>query len=245
MTQDHVCPTGARRWECSHLLETWLKTPEALARGVSARGRLVVELGAGTGCLSLACVEDADLGARRALVTDLRQRIEETKLLVSANGRPGSAKCVFKELAWSEKFNDKAAIEVLGEDAETVRESGMVLLLCELLYWPALDLFDDDTLDALACTLHGFMLAGAALEIPGGAVGVVCYRERDKGRETRFLDLCREKGLVVEEEEGSCVKEIWDLCLSRGAFGENPEGSTCLEESPVHLFVIKQQREQT
>jgi hypothetical protein len=56
-----------------------------------------------------------------------------------------------------------------------------VVVACEVLHWPALDLWQPDTLPLLAATVRTTVK-------PGGAF-LICFREREAQREKAFFDL--------------------------------------------------------
>jgi hypothetical protein len=68
-----------------------------------------------------------------------------------------------------------------------------ICLLCEVLYWPGLALMEDDTIALLASSV------AALLHRQGGGRCVCIFKERERLRERRFLQLCEANGFTVED----------------------------------------------
>ena len=88
--------TGFRTWEAALFLGTYLSSPEG--RNFVA-GKNVLELGAGTGFLSIFCAKH--LGAQRVLATDGSQMvIDDLKANIQLNGLEGSELIQTAILQW-------------------------------------------------------------------------------------------------------------------------------------------------
>ena len=155
--------------------------PEPLA----VRGRSVLELGAGTGELSLAL---ARAGARAVVATDLPQRVPTiAATLARARARePAAHRVAARPLP----FGDVAAARALRAELGQLD----AVVASEVLYWPSLTFFDEDTLEPLVATL--LALCGAS---EWRCPAVIVYKQREAGREARFVALSRAAGFDVRE----------------------------------------------
>eukprot|EP00953_Heterococcus_sp_UTEX-ZZ885_P007871 4730-Heterococcus_DN1.PRE.4 len=192
--------TGRRVWDCSRWL--W----ETLVSRGGLQGRRILELGAGTGALSMACSLG---GAAYVVATDMACHVQQMR-------------CNF-ELTWPCSQGKMAAVE-LEWGAPTTHwqmQQPFDLILCsECLYWPALDILQADTLQPLATTISSLLKAGSSM-------CVLAYKVRDSSREERFLQLCRQAGLTVtpvqaaplagasSEEPGAEALRMFSLTLAR------------------------------
>lgn len=119
----------------------------------SRRHQTVIELGAGTGALSVAL---ALAGAAEVTCTDLACHLERMKATLLANlpamgdgtaGHPDRTRrgvVRVAELRWGDVAGCK---RVRGERRYDL------IVMSEVLYWPASDLFEEDTRDLLKVTL--------------------------------------------------------------------------------------------
>lgn len=88
--------TGFRTWEAALFLGTYLSSPKGIHL---ITGKTVLELGAGTGLLSIFCAKH--LGAQRVLVTDGSQMvISDLKANLNLNGLEGSELIQTSILEW-------------------------------------------------------------------------------------------------------------------------------------------------
>lgn len=112
--------TGLRTWEAAlHLGSYLLSSPEAASM---VQGKRVIELGAGTGLLSLMCA--GHLGAKHVIATDGDEGVVEA-LKENASGNDCTAETVFRQLWWGraikgswlvEEFAPHACDLVIGAD---------------------------------------------------------------------------------------------------------------------------------
>ncbi|KAI4149445.1 MAG: hypothetical protein LQ340_004620 [Diploschistes diacapsis] len=131
--------TGLRTWEAAKYLTTFLCLPKNQARYIN--GRAVVELGAGTGLVSLSCAKW--LGARYVLATDgsgdVVDGLAESMFL---NGLDGTERIDSQVVKWGHGLDG----EIL-KDEEGEKAYGLVL--------GADVTFDDRLITPLVSTLHG------------------------------------------------------------------------------------------
>jgi SAM-dependent methyltransferase len=160
--------TGRRLWDCSR----WLYN--ALESKGSLQGKRVLELGAGTGALSMACALG---GAAYVIATDLSCHVQQMRCNFELNWLQGQMSAL--EVVWGEPITNWQ-----------VQEPFDLILCCECLYWPALDILQTDTLQPLAATISSLLRAGSSM-------CVLAYKVRDASREERFLQLCKQAGLTV------------------------------------------------
>ena len=105
-----------------------------------------------------------------------------------------------------------------------------VVVACEVLHWPALDLWQEDTVPLLAATVR-------ATVRPGGLF-LIGYRQRDPDRETRFFDmLCVPDGAsaVAVASEAPAGAAGATRNAARGSGGSSivdPEFTCVLEARP-------------
>ena len=118
------------------------------------KGLRVLELGSGSGLLGLGC---GLLGAREIVLTDLPCHVP--RLLENARINDGA-------LAASSVSVKVVSLEWGADDEVTEAAVGPpfdVVLACELLHWPALDLLSEDTIDLLGRTIRQTLLPGGHL----------------------------------------------------------------------------------
>ncbi|KAL1528318.1 hypothetical protein AB1Y20_009673 [Prymnesium parvum] len=173
-------PTGWREWDCSRMLHALLTSDDAAAVLGGLTPARILELGAGTGALALRLAASA-LPIVRYDATDVDGRLPPLRRRVA-------------EL----RLDHVVRVSKLLWGAPPPAPCDLVLC-SELLYWPGADLFADDGLAPLAATLC------AALRSTRTAVGLVAYRERDVGRERRFIELCAAAGGAVERCDARLV----------------------------------------
>ena len=72
--------------------------------------------------------------------------------------------------------------------------SRFAVVASEVLYWPSLTFFDEDTLEPLVATLLA-LCAGGEWRCPA----LIAYKQREAEREARFVALSRAAGFDVRE----------------------------------------------
>jgi predicted nicotinamide N-methyase len=126
---------GSRVWDCAPSMARWFE------KGDFVRGKKILELGAGTGLLGLAC---ATLGASTVVLTDLPSILPSMQRSIKATGL-GSI-CEARALDWNDAdavarlrkdlgpFDMIVASDVLvfAVDASTTGDSGLVRALTQL-----------------------------------------------------------------------------------------------------------------
>ena len=168
-------------------------TPDASAAAaqvgaaVRAEGRRVAELGAGTGACGIGA---ALLGASHVLLTDLPQFCPNIRRNCAANGlqvsQEGAVRVVPHQ--WGAPVSD------LGGPFD-------IVICSELLHWPALDIFSEDTLQPLARSILALLRPPVSSDQGGGGgkdeggVALVVYRSRLPAREATFFETCEALGL--------------------------------------------------
>ena len=177
--------TGTVTWCTARLLAAAVARAPDGPEPLAVRGRSVLELGAGTGELSLAL---ARAGARAVVATDLPQRVPTiAATLARARVRELAAHRV---VARPLPFGDVAAARALRAELGQLD----AVVASEVLYWPSLTFFDEDTLEPLVATL--LALCGAD---EWRCPAVIIYKQREAGREARFVALSRAAGFEVRE----------------------------------------------
>ncbi|MBE3047636.1 hypothetical protein IMZ48_35010 [Candidatus Bathyarchaeota archaeon] len=163
--------TGFRTWEAGlHLGQYLCTAPEVV------RGKRVLELGTGTGYVSVLCAKF--LGATRAVASDgadgVLSGLANTEIL---NGLQDSPTFVPKELAWGD--------ELVGAEEEKERGEGVdVVLGSDVTY-------DTRAIPALIATL------GDLFNLYNGVRVILCTAERNIATLETLLELCRGAGMVV------------------------------------------------
>ncbi|KAG5177394.1 hypothetical protein JKP88DRAFT_332344 [Tribonema minus] len=139
--------TGKKLWDCSLVLMELVTRPGS---PWCVTGKTCCELGAGTGVLSVAC---ALAGAARVVATDQACHVPRIRAHAALNGVGGGAAFRAAALPWGTGAAAAAALLA----AEGAAPCDLVLL-SEVLYWPALDVFEEDTLQPLVDTLAALLL---------------------------------------------------------------------------------------
>lgn len=151
--------TGLRTWEAAKYLTTFLCLPKNQARYIN--GRAVVELGAGTGLVSLSCAKW--LGARYVLATDgsgdVVDGLAESMFL---NGLDGTERIDSQVVKWGHGLDGEILKDEEGEKAYGLVLGADVVWL-SLPYCieirkanaQCLQTFDDRLITPLVSTLHG------------------------------------------------------------------------------------------
>lgn len=160
--------TGITVWDCSRVLWHLITAPDGQ---YAVKGKRIIELGAGTGVLSIACMK---AGALEVISTDLPCHLEQLR-----------ANAVLNEVAQGFRVSQLR----WGEDVAAFHPPFDYVFLSELLYWPSLDILEDDTLEPLVHTV------ASLLGTRGTAI--IAYKTREAAREERFFSLCRSKGFVI------------------------------------------------
>lgn len=110
--------TGLRTWEAALHLGTFISSPQGLSL---VKNKNVLELGAGTGFVSMLCAKN--LGARYVLATDgSGEVVEDMKANIYLNGLEGSALIDTTALKWGH-----ALIDGFFDDGEAGRRFDIVL----------------------------------------------------------------------------------------------------------------------
>lgn len=165
--------TGLRTWEAALHLGQWLCTvPEII------KGKRILELGAGTGYISVLCAKH--LGAARVLASDGSEEVVAGLADASfLNGLQGSDKFAITELFWGRallgteeaKWNGGEAIDVvLGSDIT----------------------YDPRSQPALVGTL------GELFDMFPGVRVILSTAERNAETLSSMLDVCKSQGLLVD-----------------------------------------------
>ncbi|CAM9737350.1 unnamed protein product, partial [Discosporangium mesarthrocarpum] len=156
-------PTGKKLWDCNELLFNLTANPNP-GNSWSVKGQRVVELGGGTGALAVGLIK---AGAAHVTCTDLPCHLARIQETVNANKTRNAV--VVAALRW-------------GRNVAHLTPPFDVVVMSEVLYWPALDLLQEDTLKPLRKTLIDLSRHGTRV--------LIVYKERWPEREKRFLDSC-------------------------------------------------------
>jgi len=194
---------------------------------VRAEGRRVAELGAGTGACGIGA---ALLGASHVLLTDLPQFCPNIRRNCAANGL---------------QVSQEGAVQVLphqwGAPVSDLGGPFDIVICSELLHWPALDIFSEDTLQPLANSILALLRRPPMASDQGGrkdegGVALVVYKSRLPAREATFFETCEALGLravgpfaaETTAEAGETTTEAERGCAPRvrtlGAGGGDGEG---------------------
>lgn len=182
---------GLRTWEASLHLATYLHS-----RSDMVRGKNVMELGAGTGLVSLLCA--GPLGASHVLATDGLPHVVEAmeknilrnrQALFSGEGNAGSNMPIAKILDWGDIQGLEDALEVDGE----IAEYGLILG-ADITYSP-------DVVPILAELLRVLMVE---MFPRNGLEALISATVRNIQTLNVFRDACIERRLKVEELQFTC-----------------------------------------
>ena len=187
-----------------------------------AEGRRVAELGAGTGACGIGA---ALLGASHVLLTDLPQFCPNIRRNCAANGL---------------QVSQEGAVQVLphqwGAPVSDLGGPFDIVICSELLHWPALDIFSEDTLQPLANSILALLRAPMASDQghrkDEGGVALVVYKSRLPAREATFFETCDALGLravgpfaaETTAEAGETTTEAERGCAHSGVGGGEGEG---------------------
>ncbi|CAM9726721.1 unnamed protein product [Choristocarpus tenellus] len=144
-------PTGKTLWDATQVLYNIIAAPET-DNPCSVTAQRVIELGAGTGALGVGMVR---AGAVEVVCTDLPCHLGRIQGTAKANGAEYSVEV--DVLRW-------------GGDVSHLNPPFDVIVMSEVLYWPALDLLQEDTLEPLATTLVDLSRCGTRV--------MLAYKER-------------------------------------------------------------------
>ena len=163
-------PTGGWVWDSAVLACHIL----AGRRWVDVRGLRVCDLAAGTGVCGIAA---GLLGAARVALTEIDACMPNLEGNCDhAGGGDGT------------QLPPQCVAYRYGEDTAALGGPFDVVLLCDLLYYQGLDVFDTDTLEPLAATVAALLRGGTAT-----AVALLVFETREPVREAEFLRLCAAK----------------------------------------------------
>lgn len=163
--------TGYRTWEAGlHLGQYLCSAPEVV------RGKRVLELGTGTGYVSVLCAKY--LGATRAVASDgadgVLSGLANTEFL---NGLQGSEAFVPKELSWGVELGAEEEKRNKGEGVDVVLGSDVT--------------YDTRAIPALIETL------GELFKLYPGVPVILCTAERNIATLNTLLEECRGAGMAV------------------------------------------------
>lgn len=164
--------TGARTWGCSILMAACI-TERPSGPPLCVVGKRILELGAGTGELSVALVR---AGAVAVIATDLPHRVPALAERLRTEGVGDIA------LARPLQFGDIAAARAISTEMHFD-----AVVATEILYWPALDCCEEDILAPLCATLAE--ICGRA-----GCPALLVYKVREAERESEFVAMATAAG---------------------------------------------------
>mmetsp|Transcript_100521 Transcript_100521/g.324213 ORF Transcript_100521/g.324213 Transcript_100521/m.324213 type:complete len:275 (+) Transcript_100521:80-904(+) len=199
---DDALGVAGRVWPAQEVAALHLRRL-MLAEGGSSertcRCGTVFELGAGCGALSVALAEELGPDVR-VVCSDLPEVVPLMELncqVVSLSHLGSSVEC--RALRWGDL--DAAMALLTGGTGGSAGGNGRVdssastcVVACEAAYWGGWDLFEEDTREPLAATLHSLITG------PEG-FGLLVHEVRDPGREAGLFELIRAKGLEVWRQE--------------------------------------------
>jgi hypothetical protein len=168
--------TGFRTWEPSLHLGVYLSSPDC---AISIRNKNILELGAGTGYLSILCVKH--LGAAHVISTDGSEAVvADLPTNFYLNGLQDSSKIMAQELRWGQAL--------LGTESETWNHGRKidVLLGADVAYY-------DEGIPALVATMMDVSDMFPEVLI------VLSLSVRNEKTLNKFFQSCESGGFVVDQ----------------------------------------------
>ena len=187
--------TGLRTWEAALYLGTYLDSP---AGRPWVQGRNILELGAGTGLVSLLCAKH--LGARFVMATDgSNEVVHNLEANLGFNGLAGSSKIKTGLLKWGHALVGEILDAVTDWDDHEPREAFKYDLVIgadvvsemfprDLLFYltVAFETYDDKSIRPLVSTLRELFTRNPQSK------ALILATLRNEQTFTKFLDACRQ-----------------------------------------------------